>query len=227
MNYTPSLACADQLALGGDIAQLLRCGLNTLHFDIMDGHYVPNLCLSLDTAGAIRARWPQAVLDVHLMTSEPERYIPRLGSIGVDYVTFHRSATPFCHRVAAAIHGAGMKAGVALNPSETPEDLLPVLPYVELVLVMSIEPGFSGQAFIPHSLDTVAQLDRIRRERGLDFVISVDGGIDAATGRALKEAGANWLVLGYPAIFRQPDGIEHSFQRFRHAVEGPGPGVET
>ena len=150
-----------------------------------------------------------------------------IGSIGVDYVTFHRSATPFCHRVAAAIHGAGMKAGIALNPSETPEELLPVLPYVELVLVMSIEPGFSGQAFIPHSLDTVAQLDRMRRERGLDFVISVDGGIDAATGRALKEAGANWLVLGYPAIFRQPDGIEHSFQRFCHAVEGPGPGVET
>ena len=150
-----------------------------------------------------------------------------IGSIGVDYVTFHRSATPFCHRVAAAIHGAGMKAGIALNPSETPEELLPVLPYVELVLVMSIEPGFSGQAFIPHSLDTVAQLDRMRREQGLDFVISVDGGIDAATGRALKEAGANWLVLGYPAIFSQPDGIEHSFQRFCHAVEGPGPGVET
>ena len=146
-----------------------------------------------------------------------------IGSIGVDYVTFHRSATPFCHRVAAAIHGAGMKAGIALNPSETPEDLLPVLPYVELVLVMSIEPGFSGQAFIPHSLDTVAQLDRMRRERGLDFVISVDGGIDAATGRALKEAGANWLVLGYPAIFRQPDGIEHSFRRFYRAVEGCEP----
>lgn len=223
MNYTPSLACADQLALGGDIAQLLQCGLNTLHFDIMDGHYVPNLCLSLDTAAAIRARWPQAVLDVHLMTTEPERYIPRLQAAGADYVTFHRSATPFCHRTAAAIHEAGMKAGVALNPSEAPEDLLPVLPYVDLVLVMSIEPGFSGQAFIPHSLDTVARLDQMRRERGLDFTISVDGGIDAAVGRALKEAGADWLVLGYPAIFRQPDGIEPAFQRFRRAVEGREP----
>lgn len=223
MNYTPSLACADQLALSGDIAQLLQCGLNTLHFDIMDGHYVPNLCLSLDTAAAIRARWPQAVLDVHLMTTEPERYIPRLQAAGADYVTFHRSATPFCHRAAAAIHEAGMKAGVALNPSEAPEDLLPVLPYVDLVLVMSIEPGFSGQAFIPHSLDTVARLDQMRRERGLDFTISVDGGIDAAVGRALKEAGADWLVLGYPAIFRQPDGIEPAFQRFRRAVEGREP----
>lgn len=223
MNYTPSLACADQLALSGDIAQLLQCGLNTLHFDIMDGHYVPNLCLSLDTAAAIRARWPQAVLDVHLMTTEPERYIPRLQAAGAEYVTFHRSATPFCHRAAAAIHEAGMKAGVALNPSEAPEDLLPVLPYVDLVLVMSIEPGFSGQAFIPHSLDTVARLDQMRRERGLDFTISVDGGIDAAVGRALKEAGADWLVLGYPAIFRQPDGIEPAFQRFRRAVEGREP----
>lgn len=223
MNYTPSLACADQLALSGDIAQLLQCGLNTLHFDIMDGHYVPNLCLSLDTAAAIRARWPQAVLDVHLMTTEPERYIPRLQAAGADYVTFHRSATPFCHRAAAAIHEAGMKAGVALNPSEASEDLLPVLPYVDLVLVMSIEPGFSGQAFIPHSLDTVARLDQMRRERGLDFTISVDGGIDAAVGRALKEAGADWLVLGYPAIFRQPDGIEPAFHRFRRAVEGREP----
>ncbi len=226
MNYTPSLACADQLALSGDIAQLLQCGLNTLHFDIMDGHYVPNLCLSLDTAAAIRARWPQAVLDVHLMTTEPERYIPRLQAAGADYVTFHRSATPFCHRAAAAIHEAGMKAGVALNPSEAPEDLLPVLPYVDLVLVMSIEPGFSGQAFIPHSLDTVARLDQMRRERGLDFTISVDGGIDAAVGRALKEAGADWLVLGYPAIFRQPDGIEPAFQRFRRAVEGREPSLK-
>ena len=223
MNYTPSLACADQLALGEDIVQLLQCGLNTLHFDIMDGHYVPNLCLSLDTAAAIRARWPQAVLDVHLMTSEPERYISRLKAAGADYVTFHRSATPFCHRAAAAIHEAGMKAGIALNPSEAPEELLPVLPYLDLVLVMSIEPGFSGQAFIPHSLDTVARLDRIRRERGLNFMISVDGGIDAAIGRALKEAGADWLVLGYPAIFRQPDGIEHSFRRFYRAVEGCEP----
>lgn len=226
MNYTPSLACADQLSLGEDIVQLLQCGLNTLHFDIMDGHYVPNLCLSLDTAAAIHARWPQAVLDVHLMTSEPERYIPRLKAAGADYVTFHRSATPFCHRAAAAIHEAGMKAGIALNPSEAPEELLPVLPYVDLVLVMSIEPGFSGQAFIPHSLDTVARLDRIRRERGLEFIISVDGGIDAAIGRALKEAGADWLVLGYPAIFRQPDGIEHSFRRFCCAVEGCEPVFE-
>ncbi|WP_418442350.1 ribulose-phosphate 3-epimerase [Candidatus Allofournierella excrementavium] len=219
MLYSPSLACADQLALASDIRQLMDCGLTTLHFDVMDGHYVPNLCLSLDTAASIRAAFPQAVLDVHLMATSPELYIDRLHDVGADYVTFHQNATSFALRTIASIHSAGMRAGVALNPSQRPEELLPLLPHTDLVLVMSIEPGFSGQKFMPHTLRTVAELDRIRTEQGLDFVISVDGGINADIGRQLKDAGADWLVLGYPAIFRQPDGIRNSFRRFADTVE--------
>lgn len=219
MLYSPSLACADQLALAADIRQLMDCGLNTLHVDVMDGHYVPNLCLSLDTAASIRAAFPQAVLDVHLMATNPELYIDRLRNAGADYVTFHQNATSFALRTIASIHNAGMRAGVALNPSQRPEELLPLLPHTDLVLVMSIEPGFSGQKFMPHTLQTVVELDRIRSEQGLDFVISVDGGISADIGRQLNAAGADWLVLGYPAIFRQPDGIQNSFRRFADIVE--------
>lgn len=145
MLYSPSLACADQLALASDIRQLMDCGLTTLHFDVMDGHYVPNLCLSLDTAASIRAAFPQAVLDVHLMATSPELYIDRLHDVGADYVTFHQNATSFALRTIASIHSAGMRAGVALNPSQRPEELLPLLPHTDLVLVMSIEPGFPAR----------------------------------------------------------------------------------
>lgn len=219
MLYSPSLACADQLALADDIRQLLRCGMNTLHFDIMDGHYVPNLCLSLETAAAIHSEFPQAVLDAHLMTTAPQEYIDRLKAAGVGVVTFHQDATSFSLRTIAAIHNAGMRAGVALNPSQRPEELAPILPFVDLVLVMSIEPGFSGQKFLPQAVETVAWLSRLRKRKGLGFLLSVDGGITADIGRRLRQAGADWLVLGYPAIFRQPDGIAASFRRFRQIVE--------
>lgn len=214
MQYIPSLACANPLTLGTDIEALMRSGMNILHFDIMDGHYVPNICLSFDTASSIRQTYADAVLDIHLMTEEPEKYIDRLKNQGASYVTFHSDATHFAYRTISAIHAAGMKAGIALNPSQSPENIVPILPYVDLVLVMSIEPGFSGQAFIPHSLDTVRRLSQLRKDKDLQFKISVDGGITAELALELQQCGADWIIMGYPTIFRQPDGIEQSFQRF-------------
>lgn len=214
MQYIPSLACANPLTLGADIEQLMRSGMNTLHVDIMDGHYVPNICLSFDTAESIHQAYSNVIMDVHLMTEEPEKYIERLKAAGAAYVTFHNSATHFSYRTISAIHSAGMKAGIALNPSQPVGDITDLLPYVDLVLVMSIEPGFSGQSFIWHSLERITALDRLRRERKLDFQISVDGGITAEIALELQRRGADWIIMGYPTIFRQPDGIERSFARF-------------
>ena len=226
MQYVPSLACGDQLALGADIKALCRCGMRVMHCDIMDGHYVPNIALSLETAAAIRRAFPEVVLDVHLMTTNPEQYVDRLKALGADYVTFHCSATNFSYRLISAIHAAGMKAGIALNPSEGPEQLLPLLPFVDLVLVMAIEPGFSGQKFIPHTMENVRYLAAKRRELGLDFAISVDGGVTAQLARELREKGADWIILGLPTVFNQPDGIESAFARLRAYMDGKEPGAE-
>lgn len=214
MLYVPSLNCANQLTLGEDIEALCRCGMKMMHYDVMDGHYVPNLSLSLETASAIRNTYADVSLDVHLMTTEPEKYIEKLKDIGAEYVTFHTDATSFSYRLISTIHAAGMKAGIALNPSDRPDNLLPLLPFVDLVLVMSIEPGFSGQKFIPYSMERVIYLAEKRKELELDFVISVDGGITAQLARQLRSSGADWIIMGMPTIFCQPDGIEGAYKRF-------------
>ncbi len=226
MEYVPTLNCADPLALGEDIKTLCKCGMRVMHYDIMDGHYVPNFALSMETAAAIRRAFPEVILDVHLMTTDPQRYVDSLKTIGAGYVTFHYSATHFSYRMISQIHAAGMKAGIALNPSEAPELLLPVLPLVDLVLVMSIEPGFSGQPFIPHAMDNVRYLAAKRRELGLDFAISVDGGVTAPLARELRENGADWIILGLPTIFGQPDGIERAFARLTAFMDAPDAPVE-
>ena len=220
MIYTPSLACADQLNLEGDIRQLLAVGITMLHFDIMDGHYVPNLCLSVDTAKQLRERFPQVKIDAHIMVTDPDTYIGRLKDAGVDLLAFHISSTNFAHRTVTAIKQAGMRAGIVVNPSEPLSLIEPLLDMVDYVLVMSIEPGFSGQKFIENSYEKIKQLAAMRRDRNLVFQISVDGGITPDIGKKLKELGADMLVLGYPAVFKQPDGIEGSFARFKNCVEG-------
>lgn len=220
MIYTPSLACADQLNLEKDIRQLLSVGITMFHFDIMDGHYVPNLCLNVDTAKQLRERFPDIAIDAHIMVTDPDAYIDRLKDAGVDLLAFHISSTNFAHRTVTAIKQAGMKAGIVINPSESLSLIKPVLDMVDYVLVMSIEPGFSGQKFIESSYEKIERLAVLRKEKKLSFQISVDGGITPDIGKKLKKLGADMLVLGYPAVFRQPDGIEGSFARFKNCVEG-------
>lgn len=219
MRYVPSLACANYLALGQEIESLRKCGMNLIHYDIMDGHYVPNLCLNWDIADAIRMNYADVMLDVHLMTKEPEKYIEKLKNLNVKYVTFHRDATSFSYRLIEMIHAAGMKAGVALNLDDRPENMDPLLPYLDLVLVMSVEPGFAGQKFIPLALDNVRYMDRKRKEQGLHYTISVDGGVSYERAVQLRKAGADWIIMGMPTVFHQPDGIEKSYKRFADYME--------
>ena len=219
MIYSPSLACADPLNLENEIIELNQCGISWIHFDIMDGHYVPNLCLNLDTAKAIKKRFPEMLLDVHIMATNPEFYIQPLSELGAKNVAFHFDATHFSFRMIRTIHSFGMQAGVVLNPSQSVNDLLPLIREVDYILVMSVEPGFAGQTFIENTYEKVKMLADIRRENGLKFQISVDGGIDAQIGKKLKELETNILILGYPAIFRQKDGIMNSFIRYKNIVE--------
>ena len=219
MIYAPSLACANQLDLLSDIRELISQDLNFIHFDIMDGHFVPNLCLSMDTGKQLKKMFPEIVLDVHMMTTSPEAYVSRISDIGADSMTFHLSATDFPIRLIQEIKKAGMQAGVALNPSQPTILLEPFLDMVDLVLLMSIEPGFAGVRFLDEAFTKLKELSRLRTNRRLDFKISVDGGITPEIANALKKLGANIIVMGYPILFNQPDGITLSWNRAKKIIE--------
>lgn len=220
MIYSPSVACARQLHLFKDIEELRKAGVNLLHIDIMDGHYVPNISLSPDTCREIKNEFPDMKLDVHLMVDNPMDYIERFSKIGTDYFTFHISATDFAHRTIMKIKESGMKAGITINPGEPLVLLEPVIDLVDMVLLMAIEPGFSGQQFIESSYDRIRELVRMRKERNASFLINVDGGINAVNGKQCLEAGSDILVLGVFACFNQPEGIAASLIKFDKAMRG-------
>ena len=220
MKYSPSLACADQLNLERDVRELMACRMDMMHIDIMDGHYVPNLSLNPQVCQDLKSRIPSLELDVHLMVTNPMDYIERLAAMSVDWFTFQMSATNFLHRTISMIKKAGMKAGIAVNPGESLTLLEPVIDMVDMILLMAIEPGFSGQPFIHSTIDRISQLSNLRKSANLRFVINVDGGIDAWAGRGCVSAGADILVLGMFACFNQPEGISASFRKFSSQVEG-------
>lgn len=216
----PTLACADPLHLADELDALVRGGAKMLHIDIMDGHYVPNLCLSFDQAAAIRRYCPQLPLDLHLMVEEPFSWLERLAELRPDYVSFHLDSTRFALRLAGRLRALGIRSGAALNPSQPLEALTEVLAQLDFVLLMGVEPGFSGQQFFPSTLDRIRDLAALRRERGLAFRIMVDGGIDHTNGPACAAAGADILVGGAFVCFGQADGVEASSRRFLTALSG-------
>ena len=215
MIFSPSVACADQLYLADQVAELLSLGMDRLHFDVMDGHYVPNLCFSLDVGKQLLAKFPEVKLDVHLMVTDPMAYVDALADMGAERVAFHLSATPFALRTLAAIRAKGMKAGIVLNPSEPVAMLEPVLDAVDFVVLMSIEPGFAGQKFMENTYERTKELADMRRQTQLDFEISIDGGVSPLVGKQLLECGADILILGYLFIFGQPDGMTSAWKRGR------------
>jgi ribulose-phosphate 3-epimerase len=201
IKIAPSILSADFAALADDIARVESGGADLLHVDVMDGRFVPNLTIGPVVVGAIRKR-TRLPLDVHLMLVEPERYVPDFISAGADIVTVHAEACPHLQRNLAQIRELGARVGVALNPSTPPEVLEYVLDDIDLVLVMSVNPGFGGQAFIPSALTKIRRLRAMLGARPVE--VSVDGGVKVEHVKVLIEHGANVLVAG-SAIFGAPD----------------------
>jgi len=201
VKIAPSILSADFAALGAEIAKAEAGGADQLHVDVMDGRFVPNLTIGPVVVAAIRKR-TRLPLDVHLMIVEPERYVGEFAAAGADLITVHAEACPHLQRNLAQIRELGAKAGVALNPATPPGVLEHVLDDLDLVLVMSVNPGFGGQAFIPGAYAKLRQVRALAGTRPIE--VSVDGGVKADNARALVEAGASTLVAG-SAIFGAPD----------------------
>ena len=201
MKIAPSILSADFAALGEAIARVEAAGADLLHVDVMDGHFVPNLTIGPPVIESIRKR-TRLPLDVHLMIEEPERWVETYVRSGADYVTVHVEASAHLERTLTLIREAGARAGAALNPSTPPEALQYVLDDLDLVLVMSVNPGFGGQSFIPSAYEKIRRLRTILADRPV--LVSVDGGVKADNAGALAQAGAGLLVAG-SAIFGAPD----------------------
>ncbi|WP_288764479.1 ribulose-phosphate 3-epimerase [uncultured Porphyromonas sp.] len=191
----PSVLSADFLNLGRDIEMLNQSKAEWIHLDIMDGLFVPNISFGLPVVQAIRKATTKT-LDVHLMIEQPERYITAFADAGADVLTLHYEASRHLHRAMQQIRDAGMKAGVVLNPHTSVELLQDLLPYLDLVLLMSVNPGFGGQKFIPQILDKTVRLKKMIEKRGLEVLIEVDGGVNEETAAQLFDAGADALVAG-------------------------------
>ena len=199
----PSILSADFARLGDELRAVEAAGADWLHVDVMDGRFVPNLTLGPPIVAALK-KVATRPLDCHLMMVEPERWVQPFAEAGADVITVHAEASTHLHRTLQAIRAAGCRAGVALNP-HTPEDVVRyVLPLLDLVLVMSVNPGFGGQAFIPEVLPKIAALRAMIDASGRDVALEVDGGVKVGTARAIVEAGADVLVAGN-AVFGAGD----------------------
>ncbi len=193
----PSLLSADPLRFGEELANIEQAGADWHHVDVMDGHFVPNLTFGIPLVQALKKQ-TKIPLDVHIMVSNPDTVALDYVKAGADILVFHAEASTHPHRLLQAIRAAGAKAGLALNPGTPIEAALPLLDDADLFLIMSVNPGFGGQKFIPSTVERVAKLRQALVARGLDkkVQIEVDGGINAETGAEVVKAGANVLVAG-------------------------------
>ncbi|MDC0760432.1 ribulose-phosphate 3-epimerase [Brevibacillus sp. AG] len=204
VKIAPSILSADFARLGEEILDVEKGGADWIHVDVMDGHFVPNITIGPLIVEAIRPV-TKLPLDVHLMIEEPDRFIPQFAKSGADWITVHQEACRHLHRTLHLIKEQGVKAGVVLNPATPISTIEPVLADLDMVLLMTVNPGFGGQKFIHSVVPKVAQLRQMLNERGLGHVeIEIDGGVNAQTARLCEEAGATVLVAG-SAVFNQAD----------------------
>lgn len=205
VRIAPSILSADFARLADECAAVLDAGADWLHVDVMDGHFVPNITIGLPVVAALRKHFPSAFLDVHIMISNPDDFAAEFVRAGADLVSFHPEATANTHRVIQKIHEAGGKASLAINPGTSLDVVEYVVEDLDMVLVMSVNPGFGGQKFIPQTLRKLRDLRTMLARHGRDDLdIEVDGGVSAKNISEIHQAGANVLVAG-SAIFNTPD----------------------
>lgn len=201
---SPSILAADFGALGAEVASV-EPAVPWLHVDVMDGHYVPNLTLGPDTVRALRSRTDRH-LDTHMMVSDPRTYAPMFVDAGSDSITFHLHTDPDPVDLVHELHDLGAQVGIAVKPDERLEEAAALLPHVDMVLVMTVHPGFGGQSFIDDALDTVLAADRARQEHGWSWRLEVDGGVDPDTVRGCAGNGADTFVAG-SSVFGHDDRV--------------------
>ena len=211
----PSLLSANYMAMGEDLKTIRRAGGRQVHVDIMDGRFVPSINFGIPLVGALRKE-TDLILDVHLMVEDPDRYVEEFARAGADIITVHAEACTHLHRTIQHIKSMGKRAGAALNPATPAAALSCVLEDLDLVLVMSVNPGFGGQKYIPYSTEKLKELKEIRKERGLSFDIEVDGGVNLANAKEIMAAGANMLVAG-SAVFS--GDLEDNIRQFLTCME--------
>ena len=218
IKIAPSILSADFARLGEQVAEATKAGADYIHVDVMDGHFVPEITIGAAVVAAIRPR-TNLPLDVHLMVERPEHQLEQFAQAGADIITVHAEVCSHLHQVVEAIKERKVRAGVALNPA-TPLALIDeVLPDLDLALLMTVNPGFAGQAFIEGMVDKIAHLRRILDERGLAAELEVDGGISAENALKVVQAGARVLVAG-SAIFGRGESVAQAMDRLRASLKG-------
>ncbi len=213
-NIAPSILSADYANFESELKKLEATGAEYAHIDIMDGHFVPNISFGAGVVASMRPH-SRLVFDCHLMVSNPEHHIEDFARAGADIISIHAEATPHIHGALQKIRAAGVKASVVINPGTPVEAVNNVLILFDQVLVMTVNPGFGGQAFLPETMDKVRELVVLREVNQLDFDIEVDGGIDDETIRIAKEAGANVFVAG-SYVFK--GDVAHQVQTLKEAL---------
>lgn len=216
IGLVPSILSADFTRLGDQVREAEAGGAQRIQIDVMDGHFVPNITMGPDIVAAVR-RCTQLPLEAHLMITNPQDYIETFARAGADVIIVHQEVSPHLHRLIQQIRKVGKMAAVALNPS-TPVSLLEdTLSLLDMVLIMTVNPGFGGQDFIPETLPKIARLRQMITQRGLHCDIEVDGGISTRTAAQVVQAGANLLVAG-SAIYNDKESVEQAMTRLRHAI---------
>jgi ribulose-phosphate 3-epimerase len=216
VKLAPSILSADFSNLGRQVTEAAEAGADYIHIDVMDGHFVPNITIGASVVKALRPH-TTLPLDVHLMTEEPGKLIPQFAEAGADIITVHAEACPHLHREIQTIRGLNIRAGVALNPGTPIDAVSEVLSGIDLVLLMTVNPGFAGQSFIEDMLDKIARMRRILDEEGLGVELEVDGGITDKTAPRAVQAGARVLVAG-SALFTAGRSVREAVQRIRKSL---------